>query len=613
MPEQLTAPLDPLTQREMDVLTLLADGLSNREIAESLVVTSETVKWYNKQIYSKLNASNRTQAVAIARDMGLFSDAAAATGNLPAATTPFIGREAELQTLAALIVDPDRRLMTIQGPGGMGKTRLALEAAGRVASEFEHGVWLVDLAPLRDSTEIPLAIASALRATLDERRDAWAQLADFLRDRSLLLVLDNFEVVLDGPAGMTLLLNSAPGLNCLVTSRERLNLRSETVLTLGGLTTDNGNDDAYALLQQSIQQLSPGYQASAADQEAIEAICHLVDYMPLAIVLAASLSSFLTLAEIALEVQRNVDLLQSDMSDLPPRHRSIRALFNQSWQHLDPAEQKVLARLSVFRGGFGLKTARQIANASIEMLASFVRKSLINHDPGGLYSFHPVLRQYAEEKLIHITSTSLTTRTGVLLAWSMFVRGEFERAEELVAGIFSPDDALETDLNKTAFGLTLSGTLAGVTNDYDECARLSEAGLMIAEAQSPQDPITLIFGYFGLAVADCGRGHYGPAQESIQSAMTLAKQLRTPSFTLIFVPVAAYIKAQQTEFDAATRLLSFATNHPSGTPAWLANWSLLAHLQSNLQDQLGDDAFQTLWTEGQNQSLEEIIDELSEG
>jgi DNA-binding CsgD family transcriptional regulator len=189
---------DQLTQRELEILRLTADGLTNKAIAERLFVAFETVKWYLKQIYSKLHVSNRAQAIAVAHATGLLDGTWAKSGpsapqhNLPDQPTPFIGRASELAQLAEQLADPECRLLTIVGPGGMGKTRLALEAAAAQLPRFQDGVYLTSLAPLFDPNLIPTAIAEALQLSFAPGQPPKNQLINYLRGRQILLVLDSF-------------------------------------------------------------------------------------------------------------------------------------------------------------------------------------------------------------------------------------------------------------------------------------------------------------------------------------------------------------------------------------------------------------------------------------
>lgn len=413
---QLPEVVDPLTERELEILRLLADGWTDRKIARHLVLSVNTVKWYNKQLYSKLFVKNRTQAVKYAREYGLLdatlspaqpADVVPPRHNLPAATTPFIGRELELNELSDLLAHADIRLVTILAAGGMGKTRLALEVAKSHLPKFPNGVYFIPLAQLRAVDDMIPTIAAHLYVQLTTSDDPTAQLLNHLRDKAILLVLDNFEHLLAGASLITTLLEAAPRLKILVTSRERLNLHGETGYALGGMTLPTGetraetlNCSAVQLFIQRMQMMQAN--ATVPDNELayVRRICHQVGGMPLGIELAASLIDVLSPQEIAAEIEQNVDILATEMRDMPPRLRSIRAVFDYSWSRLTDAEQDVYRRLAVFRAGFTREAAQAVAGANFRVLKRLANKSLLQRDTNSeRYMIHELLRQYAEEQL----------------------------------------------------------------------------------------------------------------------------------------------------------------------------------------------------------------------
>jgi predicted ATPase/DNA-binding CsgD family transcriptional regulator len=408
--------VEPLTEREMEILRLLADGWTDRKIAQHLVLAIDTVKWYNKRIYSKLFVENRTQAVKHARELGLLeatstqsqpSEVVIPRHNLPAATTPFVGRELELDDFAGLLADENIRLVTILAAGGMGKTRLALEAAKSQLQSFRNGVYFIPLVQLRAVDNIIPTIAAYLKVQLSTSADPTAQLLNYLRDKAMLLVLDNFEHLLNGASLITMLLEAAPLLKILVTSRERLNLRGETVYALGGMALPTGetrtetlNCSAVQLFIQRVQRMRAN--ASVPDDELtyVRRICRQVGGMPLGIELASSLVDVLSPEEIASEIEQNFDILATEMRDMPRRLRSLRAVFDYSWSRLTEAERDVYMRLAVFRAGFTRVAAQAVAGADFRVLKTLANKSLLQREPDSeRYVIHELLRQYAEEQL----------------------------------------------------------------------------------------------------------------------------------------------------------------------------------------------------------------------
>ena len=321
--------------------------------------------------------------------------------NLPEQATPFVGRRTDLAALDNLLAGAHTRLVTILGAGGMGKTRLALAAAERqlAQEQFAQGVFFVRLAHLNESEQIITAAAESMNFRLERGE---AQLLDYLRDKKILLVLDNFENVINGADFVSRLLQNAPKLKILVTSRERLRLQGEQVYPLQGLAIEEtaAVDDARALFLQTARRLRPDFQTGAEQLPALNLICKLVDGLPLALELAAAWVDMLTLAEIAAEIQSNMDFLASDLRDIPARHRSMQAVFEASWQRLSAKQKQLLAQVTVFRGGFTLQAVRAVTQASLSDLAGLVNKSLLTFDAQhGRYHIHKLLSQYASARL----------------------------------------------------------------------------------------------------------------------------------------------------------------------------------------------------------------------
>jgi serine/threonine protein kinase len=334
--------------------------------------------------------------------------------NLPTQTTSFVGREAELAELAKLLNDSKIRLVTILAPGGMGKTRLALEAAEKQIPHFESGVYFVELAPLSDPAHIVSAIAEATSYQFQgDGREQKQQILDFLGNKNMLLVLDNYEHLLEGAALVTEILKAAPHVKILATSRQRLNQLSETLFNLQGMDfpawetpADALEYAAVQLFMQSARRAKPDFEVTADNMDAIARICKLVQGMPLGIVMAAAWLALLSPDEIAVEIANSIDFLSSDMGEIPERQRSIRAVFDYSWDLMNEAEQQVFMKLAVFRGGFTRQAAQAITGATLQQLMSLVNKSLIRRDnDSGRYEIHELLRQYAAEKAEQVGQT----------------------------------------------------------------------------------------------------------------------------------------------------------------------------------------------------------------
>ncbi|MCB8984637.1 MAG: tetratricopeptide repeat protein [Ardenticatenaceae bacterium] len=339
--------------------------------------------------------------------------------NLPAQPTPFVGRQDELAEIGRLFADPDCRLLTLIGPGGSGKTRLALQLAKRYVNGerevFPDGVYFVPLAPLTAPDFILAALTSALRLNFfAESEIPRQQLLDILRHQSLLLVLDNFEHLLSGE-GVHLpadILAAAPGVKILATSRLRLNVRGEHVYQVAGMKTPpeqaaaNAADySAVKLFVQSAQRISPDFALTPDNQTAVARICQLVNGLPLGIELAAGWLALLTPDEIAAEIAASLDFLETTQHDVPERQRSLRAVFDYSWRLLTPPEQQIFAACSVFYGSFSRQAAQAVTGASLRDLMGLVTKSLLWRGEDGRFQIHELLRQYAHEQLTAVPET----------------------------------------------------------------------------------------------------------------------------------------------------------------------------------------------------------------
>ena len=325
--------------------------------------------------------------------------------HLPVQTTSFVGRENELRELVALLDDPQVHLITVLGIGGIGKTRLAIEAAAH-EQHFADGVYFVPLAPLEDASLIVRATADSVKFPLSAGEDSKQQLMDFLREKSILLVLDNFEHLISGVDLVNDLLKAAPGLKILATSRTRLNLQGETLYHVEGMDfpdwispEDAAEYGAIKLFMHSVRRVQPGFTLTPDNMANIINICHVVQGLPLGIVLAAAWVDMLSLSEIATEIEKNIHFLETEQHDIPTRQRSIQAVFDYSWNLLTPEERAVFMQLSVFRGGFAREAAQTVSGASLKMLSSLANKSLIRRDPSGRYEIHELLRQFAAERL----------------------------------------------------------------------------------------------------------------------------------------------------------------------------------------------------------------------
>jgi predicted ATPase/class 3 adenylate cyclase len=325
--------------------------------------------------------------------------------NLPLPRTSFVGRASELETIDRLLDDPGCRLLTLVGPGGVGKTRLALEAAARRVDRYSHGVHFVPLVSVASPDFLAPALAESLQFAVDGAHSGFSaqdQLLDYLSERSTLLVLDNFEHLIEDSGLINEVIERAANVELLITSRERLNLQGEWAFDVEGLglaEDEKGSASAVRLFVERATQVEPNFALDDAGYSQAARICRLVDGMPLGIELAASWVSVLSGAEIADEIEANIDFLATTMRDVPERHRSLRAAIDQSWRLLTDEQRGAFSRLSVFHGSFDRSAATAVTGADLRLLSELVAKSLLRRPDFGRFELHELLRQYAAERL----------------------------------------------------------------------------------------------------------------------------------------------------------------------------------------------------------------------
>jgi len=347
------------------------------------------------------------------------------TPALPPQTTSLVGRQAELHEITTRLTDPACRLLTLLGPGGMGKSRLALAVIESQHTAFADGVTYLSLASVRPDefnahlNPLLATLAEALAQPLATHIPPLQQLIAYLASQQRLLVIDNVEHMVATVEPLSELLAGAPGVKVLATSRERLNLQEEWIYTVGGLTypaphsasvdspANNAVDDAVdgkeysaiTLFAQRASQVQANFDLSSV-YSAVVRICQLVEGMPLALELAAAWVRQLPCPAIADEIARGIDLLTTNVRNVAARHRSMRAVFDQTWSLLSWRERDLLAKLAVFRGGFTRDAATAVADASLWLLAGLVDKSLLMVDGNGRYALHELLRQYITEQIL---------------------------------------------------------------------------------------------------------------------------------------------------------------------------------------------------------------------
>lgn len=335
------------------------------------------------------------------------ANGAPARHHLPQQLTPFIGREEELAQLQAQLSSPTYRLVSIVGPGGIGKSRLAQQVAAQQIGAFADGVYFVSLTQAPSIESIPATIAETIGlAFVTSQKNPAEQLFKMIGSKRMLLVLDNFEHLTEGAGLLLDLLRRSPNVVLLVTSRERLNLQAEDLFELHGLPTPVDANGAAAstfaavrLFVDRAHRLDKQFKLTAAQLPHVVRICQLVEGFPLAIELAATWLGDLTCQEIVAELTTGLDRLETTLGDVDPQHRSLRAVFNSSWRLLSAAERQTLAQLAIFRGGFHIDAARIVANASPSILSSLRNKSLLRSSGSRRYDMHALVHQFSAEIL----------------------------------------------------------------------------------------------------------------------------------------------------------------------------------------------------------------------
>ncbi len=420
-------PIDPLTNREREILALLSGDKSNQEIADQLYLALSTVKGYIQQIYNKLGVGGRREAVHRARELGLLEEGSPIPSrrhNLPAQLSSFIGREREIEQVTALLVQ--HRLVTLTGSGGTGKSRLSLQAANFVMENYPHGAWLVELASLADPGIIPTTIAQVLGVQERPGKRITDLLVDFLRYKQLLLILDNCEHLLEACANLAdRLLHNCPNLTILASSRELLGVEGEAPYSVPPMILPDVRQlpsleqfrayDAVRLFSERAQVVSDGFEITQGNMAAVAQVVTRLDGIPLAIELAAARLRLLEIEQIAQRLDNAFQLLTGGSRSALPHHQTLRASVDWSYNLLSEPERILFCRLSIFAGDCNLQAVEQVCvggldpiqsihpEAVIDLLSELVNKSLIyTHSLTGAskrFLMYETIRQYAQEKI----------------------------------------------------------------------------------------------------------------------------------------------------------------------------------------------------------------------
>jgi predicted ATPase/DNA-binding SARP family transcriptional activator len=426
--------------------------------------------------------------------------------DLPAQATPFVGRTMELSEIERLIDDPVCRLLTLIGAGGIGKTRLALQTAQQIVQSgvYRDGVVFVPLAPVTHEDFFLYTIAEALHLAVSTQRemDLGDLVLRYLQDKHLLLVLDNFEHLPSCAVTISNILTHAPKVKILVTSRERLDLREEWLFEIKGL---DQSTDALQLFLQSARRVRPDFALEREDQQSVERIIGLVEGMPLAIELAAVWVQMLSCQEIAQEIQKGIDFLTTNARNVPERHRSLRAVFESSWQRLNDQEQQCLSRLSVLHT-FRAETAQVVAGASLPLLLTLMGKSLLRRTDSGRFEIHELLRQFAGSKLTSSDALQTVDRYGAYFAEFLAARETALKTSKMPEALHELQDEIDNirnswlyyiyrkDVQRLAQMLDPLMIIYGIRQTHQESVEMMQKALDALKATSDDPSERLLVG-----------------------------------------------------------------------------------------------------------------------
>jgi predicted ATPase/DNA-binding SARP family transcriptional activator len=485
----------------------------------------------------------------------------------PAPITPFVGREAELEGLHEFLTERGERLVSLVGPGGVGKTRLAIEAGRRAAGAFTDGAVFVPLAALDDAAYLARSIGAALGLEPSSSRSHEAELIDALAPRSLLLVLDNLEHLVAGAGVVAELLSASRGSSVLLTSQEPLDFQGEVRFEVGGMaypgeataTATVEGFDAVTLFLRSARRAHPSFVATDADQAGIVRLCRLLEGLPLGLELAAAWMRLLRPAEVADALEANLDALATRHGDVPPRHRSLRAMLDHAWSLLGDEERDALAGAGVFRGGFTREAAEAVTGASLRTLLALVNKSLLRRTAGGRFEALEVVRRYGAERL----TADADRHEAVAAAHAAYFLAFGERAQPELVG---PERA--TWLERVA------DEHGNVRLALDRCIATGdvEAGMRLAHA---------LFQYWWL------RGHYREARATLDALLRLegprppALQAQALGFAGAFARLCEDFEAARGLYEASL-VIKRRLDDPSSTASTLGNLGNLLRLLGDL-------------------------------
>jgi DNA-binding SARP family transcriptional activator/predicted ATPase len=525
--------------------------------------------------------------------------AAATLHHVPAQTTPCLGRSTEVKQISGRLTEETCNLLTLVGAGGVGKTRLAIQALEQLAApghQFEDDIYFVSLSGVARADLLPSAITSALGVSLRQEDTLKNQLLNYLRNKRLLLVLDNFEHLLPDVELLLEILEAAPGVKLLMTSREALRVSAEHRLIVNGLTFPTGQQSmrnnlaSYSAVELFIEvasRIQPEFAPETGEtQHAIGEICQLVEGTPLALEMAAAWVRLYDCQAIARQIRHSLDLLVTTMRDVPPRHRSMRVVLEGSWRLLGVREQFILAQASVFSGSFSVEAAMAVTDATPLDLAALVDKSLLRR-VGDRFELHQLMRQFADEKRQWSAQTAVDQEIAKTILdapgrhchfylelitsqeEAMFGREPQHAVARIQSELDNARSAWQWAVEQVAIDL-ISNSLAGLARFYELAClykegddSLTAAAASIESRQQPAaiepispDPYGRILTH--RAEMLIRQSKYDPAFSVATEAQTLAAQAGATDLEAHALAVLAYIYDRQSNYDQALAHLSQA-------------------------------------------------------
>ena len=560
------------------------DDIVARALAKNEVDRTATCR----EVIEAVRACLGGQPVApAARASTITSRTSAVFVNFPTEPSPLIGRSQELADLVELARGPDVRLVTMTGPGGTGKTRLALAVAGELAAELGQA-FFVDLAPVSDPDIVGSAIATVLGVEETADLPLVEGIARRLGDDPALLVLDNFEQVLPAATLVHELLGAAPGLTALVTSQAPLRLREEREFPVPPLALPDADSDGDASLAGSpaveffldrAQAVKPGFELTDENAAAVAGICRRLDGLPLAIELAAARVKLLSPQGILERLEKRLELLTGGAHDLPTRQRTLRDAIDWSYNLLEPSEQALLARLGVFAGGCSLEVADAVCGDRMNLgevfegLASLVDKSLVRQSDGAdgepRFGLLETIREYALERLEAQGELDALRRRHAerYLELVLAAEPELTRANQALwlNRLDEENDNIRAALSWTIasgeieLGLQLAGALVRF---WSTRGLMGEGRRWLGEALAASEgvtPDTLAKAYFASGYAALGEGDFVPAKEAFERSLELAQEVGDSSAEAAALAQLAWLAMSAGQYEEASELAGKST------------------------------------------------------